>query len=286
MVYWCRGSPLRPSVNHPVNASSRALASLLLVAVASACLDVGLPKPVAVGFLTQSAHSDDASGFLFAPEATFYGNVNLAVNNPPADSCFIAVVQSAGGDTPIYTTLDAGPGIFTRLGTTRQDTLLPVLSGGILSYRPRLGERIPFVPGDSIEIVVPGAQVGFPSVMLQSRTSEEFTHDPIPTPTAVAAIPFTWTPAPAPGSAMVLSLRYANSFSSGAVNEQIYCGFVDDGSATVPSNLTTGWVNALDGRREIRVTRLRTKTTLLDSGRRFTFISTFTLPLPAFPSGF
>lgn len=269
-----------------MTASSRALASLLLAATASACLDVGAPKPVAVGFLTQSAHSDDSTGYLLAPEATFYGNVNLAVNNPPADSCFIAVVQSTGGDTPIYTTLDAGPGIFTRLGTTRQDTLLPVLSGGILSYRPRLGERIPFVPGDSIEIVVPGAAVGFPAVMLQSRTSEAFTHDLIPTPTAVAAIPFSWTPAPAPGSAMVLSLRYANSFSSGAVNEQIYCGFVDDGSATVPANLTTGWVNSLDGRREIRVTRLRTKTTLLDGGRRFTFISTFTLPLPAFPSGF
>ena len=135
-------------------------------------------------------------------------------------------------------------------------------------------------------MVVPGAAVGFPTVTLSARTSEEFTYDPIPDPTAIGPIAFAWTPAPVSGSSMVLSLRYANELSSGEVNEQIYCGFVDDGSATIPSVLTAGWVNSLDGRRAIRATRFRSRTTLLDEGRRFTFISTFTLPLPAIPSGF
>ena len=263
----------------------RLLTAILLVATTSACLEVNLPETTAVGFFTQSTHSDGGAGFVMAPEATFYGNVSLTVATPPVDSCFIAPIAPAGTGTTVYVTLDAGPVIFTRIGA-RDDSLRPVVTGGQVSYRPGAGIRIPFVPGDSIQITVPGAPVGFPTAMMKTRTSEVFTHDPIAVPATVAPINLTWTPAPQPGSSMIFSLRYANAQAAGEVNEQIYCGFVDDGSATIPANLTVGWVTSLDGRRASRATRFRSTTMLLESNRRFTYISTFTLPVPPIPVGF
>lgn len=287
MVYWSRVLALRPSTKRPVNPLRRALPVLAvaLAASAAACLDVGIPQATQVGFLAQSTHSDGGSGYVAIPEATFYANVNLVVSSPPVDSCFIAPVLAPSDPNSSLLTLDAGPVIFTRIGT-REDTLQPMLTSGQISYRPRSGTRILFTPGDSIDITVPGAPIGFPSVITKARTSEEFTHQPVVVPLSAQDVPFRWTAAPQPGSRMVLSLRYANPQSSGDVNEQIYCGFVDDGSGTVPSALTAGWINALDGRRAIRATRLRTHVIDVTSTRRFSFISTFTLPLPSVPPGF
>jgi len=269
-----------------LSAFSRALAPLLLAASLTGCLDVGLPTNLKAGFLTQSAHSDGASGYVMAPEATFYANINLAANPVPQDSCFIAPYTNSTGSTTVFQTIEAGPVIFTRVAGVREDSLFPVVSGGQLSYRPRVGERIPFIPGDSLEITVPGAPVGFPSVVTKTRTSEAFTHDPIAIPTTASPITFTWTAAPQPGSTMILSLRYANATSTGGVNEQIYCGFIDDGSGTIPASLTDGWVNALDGRRDTRASRYRQQLIQINANQRFTFISLFTQPLPPLPPGF
>ena len=263
----------------------RAMTAILLVATTTACLEVTLPETTAVGFFTQSTHSDGGTGYVMAPEATFYANVNLTVAPPPVDSCFIAAIAPTGAGTTVHVTLNAGPVVFTRIGG-RDDSLRTVLTGGQVSYRPSTGIRVAFVPGDSIQITVPGTPGGFPAAMMKTRTSEVFTHSPIAVPTTAAPITLTWTPAPQSGSSMIFSLRYANSQATGDVNEQIYCGFVDDGSATIPANLTAGWINALDGRRTTRVTRFRSATLPLESNQRFTFISTFTLPLPAIPVGF
>lgn len=263
----------------------RALPALALSAAFSACLDVGLPASTQAGFLAQSTHSDGGAGYVAIPEATFYTNVNLAVSVPPTDSCFIAPIIPTTGGTSVLPTIEAGPVVFTRIGV-REDTLVPGVSAGLLTYRPRAGNRIPFTPGDSIDITVPGSPAGFPAVITKSRTSESFTHDPIVVPVTVQPITFRWTAAPQPGSSMVLSLRYANAQAAGEVNEQIYCGFVDDGTGTVPATLVAGWMNALDGRRTTRATRLRTRELAVGSNRRFSFISTFTLPLPPIPAGF
>jgi len=272
-----------------LNTSTRALGTLValaVVVVASACLDVGLPRTTAAGFLSQSAHSDGGAGYISIPEAIFYSNVNLAVTSPPTDSCFLAPLASGGtGNNTTLPTLDAGPVVFTRIGA-REDTLLPGILAGQITYRPRVGDRIPFVPGDSMDMTVPGSAGGFPAAIMRARTSEDFTHDPVPIPTAVQPIDLTWTAAPASGSRMIFSLRYANALSTGEVNEQIYCGFVDDGAGTVPSSLVAGWVNSLDGRRSVRATRFRFQEAFVGSNQRFTFISTFTLPLPPIPPGF
>jgi hypothetical protein len=267
----------------------RALPALLLVVVAGgACLDVGLPQTLQVGFLSQPTHSDGGTGYVMVPEATFYANVNLAANVPPADSCFLAPIVPAGGQQTTLPTLDAGPVVFTRIGG-REDSLRPAVGAGMITYRPASGVRIPFVPGDSIEVTVPGAAIGFPTAMMKTRTAEAFTHDPIVVPASASDITVSWTPAaPVSGSRMAVSLRYANAQSTGEVNEQIYCGFIDDGSGTVPAALTTGWINSLDGRRATRVTRFRAHEVIAGGGpnTRFTYISTFTLPLPAIPPGF
>lgn len=285
MVYWSRAPVSRPPTPRPLNSFIRALPALALVASFSACLDVGLPETTQAGFLSVSSHSDGAAGYFAIPEATFYANVNLVVSTPPTDSCFIAPILSTAGSTTTLPTIEAGPVVFTRIGT-REDTLLAAVTSGLLTYRPRFGNRIPFTPGDSMDITVPGSPAGFPSVITKARTSESFTHDPVAVPVTVQPISFTWTAAPQPGSNMVLSLRYANAQAAGEVNEQIYCGFVDDGTGTIPSTLVTGWMNSLDGRRSVRATRLRTREMLVGSNRRFSFISTFTLPLPPIPAGF
>lgn len=264
----------------------RVLPLLVLAASLTACLDVALPTNLKAGFFTQSAHSDGGSGYVLIPEATFYANINLAANDLPQDSCLLSPYSAGTGNTTVFSTIEAGPLIFTRVAGVREDSLFPVLGGGVLSYRPRLGERIPFVPGDSLEITVPGAVVGFPSVIMKTRTSEAFTHDPIVVPATPQPVTFTWTAAPQPGSTMILSLRYADSLSTGSVNRQIYCGFVDDGSGTIPAALVSGWINSVDGRREMRASRYRQKVVQINANQRFTFISLFTQPLPPIPSGF
>jgi hypothetical protein len=253
--------------------------ALLAVAVlVTACLD---PLPTPNGrYGTVTVPTYDAGGGLYAmrPEAAFYDKTDASYEPFPSDTCIITNYSPNSGVSGNVLLLDAGPFIFSSIGG-RIDTLAPLPGLAIRYYRGTLTNGVPFVPGDTMAVTIPGATPGFPAAAISVRTAEAFTHGTIGIPAADAVLDLTWTPAPETGSIMTFSLRYANAFSTTGENEQIFCSFVDDGAAVIPAGYLQGWRTALNDVRSTRVVRVRSRQIDIDARTRLAIISTFARPV-------
>jgi hypothetical protein len=260
---------------------ARVLAIAALAMLATACVDTLSPGNSRFGIITATTTDDGASGFKMAPEGAFYDESNLSYAAPAAESCYTAPYTTINTLIGNVRTLNVGPYIVTKV-SGRTDSLQAQQFLTLLVYRPVLTTGIPFVPGDTLRVEVPGESKagGFPPATLSIRTAEAFTFSPIGVPLVDEDLPLSWTPAPSPGSLMTFSLRYPNQYSTGELNEQLYCAFVDDGSATIPAARLAGWRDAV-GDRETRAVRLRSIDVMLDSRTQFVLRSTFSQPLTA-----
>lgn len=258
----------------------RVLILSVLVLALGACLSP-LEVPYGrFGTISVRTFDDGAAGYLMAPEAAFYDQTDLSYQPYPSDTCFVldyAVPNNSNFTTA--RTLDAGEYLVTNV-SGRTDSLAPVPGIAVRLYEAMAPFGFPFVPGDTLTVTVPGATNGFPAGTVRVRTAEAFTHGAIGVPAANEAIPLTWTAATSPGSQITFSLRYANSLSTGALNEQVFCSFVDDGSATIRAAYLDGWRTATNDLREIRVVRVRANEIEIDSRTRLALVSTYGLPLP------
>ncbi|MEY4007523.1 MAG: hypothetical protein RLZZ467_550 [Gemmatimonadota bacterium] len=252
---------------------------LAVLALTTACVDTLEIPNARYGVVSVVTYQDDLAGTVMAPEATFYDRTDLRITPPAADSCnFAAYTPTQNVNTNSFT-LGAGDYLLSTIGA-RTDTLRPYFVGNLAIYRPPTGRTIPFTPGDTFSLVVPGAEDGFPAITSNIRTAEAFTHAPVEPPAEGQPLQLSWTAAPQPGSLMTFSLRYANAFSlDGTPNEQVFCGFTDDGSGTIRPEFLEFWRNAPATSRSVRVIRLRVKEVQIDSRTRLAFVSTYGVPL-------
>lgn len=248
-----------------------------VVLVLAACVDT-LPQPDGrFGTVTAPAFDAGAGTYVLKIEAAFYDNTDVGYTSFPGDTCVLAPYTTAptviGGSIRF---LDAGERLLSSIGG-RIDTLLPVVGLPVKIYRQTRANGIPYTPGDTLQITVPGA--AFPASAVSVRTAEDFTHSEITVPAAGAALPLTWTAAPIGGSQMTFSLRYANAFATAGQNEQVFCSFVDDGTASIPSVYLDGWRSALNNDRSSMVTRVRAREVVIDAKTRISLLSTFSRPM-------
>jgi len=255
---------------------------LVIVAVfASACI-AGLETPNGrFGTIAVPAFDNGGGTYVMSPQAAFYGSTDLTYVPFSNDTCILAAYSASTSVSTGLVTLDAGDFLITQV-SSRIDSLAPVAGIAFRVYEPLRPNGIPFIPGDTLSITVPGAVGGFPQSAISVRTAEPFTHDTIIVPAENADLPLVWTGATVPGSLMSFSLRYRNAVSSSEMNEQVFCSFADDGSATIPAAFLTGWRDALGDVRATRVVRSRWKEVVLDGRTRLSIVSSFGRPLLAY----
>lgn len=266
---------------------ARHLGALTILASAltlGACIDTLEPSVNRFGLVTYPTSQDEARGYIMDPEAVFYDRTDLQYTPPATDSCVVQAYAPPLTAGSSFLTVSAGEFLVSAVGTQR-DTMRAATEVGALVYRPTRRTGITFTPGDSVRLEIPGTPAGFPRAAVTLRTAEAFTFAPVdPTAALDQDLDLSWSPAPVPGSLMTVALRYANARSNGPVNEQVFCGFADDGRATIRADLLAGWRANAAGLRETRFIRLRSVELRLDDRNTLTVLSSFSVPTPTFAS--
>lgn len=257
---------------------ARLLPLAFLALGTTACIETLEPPEGRFGTITAAAFDNGGGTYVLRPEAAFYDKTDLTYTPAVGDTCVLASYSPISTISGSLITLDAGDFLFTSIGG-RVDTLAPRAGFSLRVYAAVRPLGIPYTPGDTLAVTVPGAVGGFPASAISVRTAEAFTHDSIGVPGATEDLTLAWTPAPTAGSQMTFSLRYANAFSGGTANEQLFCSFTDDGTATVDSDYLLGWRSALNGVRSTRAIRVRSHEVTLDGRTRLSIISSYGLPL-------
>lgn len=250
------------------------------VALVTACDTTSTfsPSQQRWGFIYLSALKTNAGDNVISPLAQFFRGSVTSVPDARlrTDSCFAVgdyTPPTQGGITGV-TYLDAGPSFSIKLGG--ETTEIPRTTSGVTSYALPAGSTIPYTPGDSAIITIPGVAGGFPSAVIRSRTSEPFTISAI-TP-STSAIPLTWTAATDNNSALLVSLQYTPS-GTGARTQEIRCAFTDDGVDSIPLRQHQAWSATSNTNRAVTVTRLRTSIQTIEGGA-MEVISTYQVPTP------
>jgi hypothetical protein len=238
-----------------------------VVAVLTACnLDTKFPSSVGVyGFVTVPTLR--TSGVESTrPFGQFLRGTISSVPDArfPNDTCTPTSYAPAQPLTNVQF-IDAGTAVTLRAGNSTAD-MLPVSAGGNANYSIPGDGLMPMTPGDSIVVTIPGSINGFPGGEIRAKTAESFTIPDIQVPAINRGIPLSWTPASDLNSIMLISFRFAGQGSSGDLNSQMLCAFVDNGSDSLPARHATPWVQSVGGLREVVATRLRTNIVSFDGG--------------------
>lgn len=257
---------------------ARLLPLALLALGTTACLETLEPPTGRFGTITAAAYDNGAGTYVLRPEAAFYDKTDLTYTPAIGDTCVIAAYSPTSTISGSLITLNAGEFLFTSVGG-RVDTLAPLGGLSLRVYSAIRPLGIPYNPGDTLAVTIPGTVSGFPASAISVRTAEAFTHDSIGVPGVDADLTLAWTPAPSAGSQMTFSLRYANGFSGGTANEQLFCSLTDDGTATIDADYLNGWRTALNGVRSTRAVRIRSREVTIDGRTRLSIISSFGQPL-------
>ncbi len=256
----------------------RLFALLALFAPLAGCNDILNANDGKTGFVAFTTYTSGPGAYRLAPLGVFYNRSDLAFIPPILENCQIARYTNTES-LPSGQSLDAGERVITVL-PARTDTLVPTQQIGLITYQLNSASSIPHTPGDTIQVTVSGGP-GFPAAFARVKTAEAFTHDAVGVPLAGEPLTVNWSDPASPGSLMVVSLRYATQNSvGGALDEQIFCAFNDDGDGTIPSFMLAGWVNPDPGVRAVALTRIRVQEVAVRSDVRFSLTSTFDMPTP------
>lgn len=256
------------------------LAFAALATVTVACVDATSPSSVPYGFVTFVAQQS-GSGFTASPIGTFFRASGLGVPSAvsPWDSCRQQTYsRSAVGLGEVYPNISAGAAIQLKV-SGRTDSIFPGAVGSEVQYRLRSGS-IPYVPGDSVSVVIPGSSDGYPAITFRAKSAEVLTVTDFGTPTGVSRLDLRWNAGQDLNSTVAFSFRYG-ALNADTVNTQVYCQFRDDGADSIPAKYMAVWTQA---RAKTWVaTRVRTYVAPVARNGYFDFISTFDLPTPPSP---
>lgn len=231
------------------------------------------------GFVFLETTSDDGQ-IVTNPNAVFYrtNQLQLPSTNGTQDICVEVPFRDdqVGGTLP--PALSAGATVQVAVsGETA--TLTPSTTTEGTRYVVSGGTALPFTPGDSATVTIPGAEDGFPSWTLKAKTAEAFTPQAVPHPTEAVALQLRWAPAASStGSRMLVSLRYPSE--AGDEMLQLYCELNDDGTHDVDPLLSRGWREAVDAETDVVWARWRI-TGQAKTGAALLVISTYQVPLDA-----
>lgn len=247
----------------------------------TACLDP-LDVPTGRVGLIEMPTYESGSDLVVRPIATFYHKTNSKFSTAATtDTCYLASFSGIP-QTVTLETMDVGDEL-SVVFTDRIETLAQKAAFGYTYYELETAGGIPITPGDSVEVIIPGRTGSYPPFNIKVRTAEAFDHAPIPVPGDGEDIVLTWDPATEPGALMTVSLRYAVAPSAGLLNQQVFCGLVDDGTHTISWGLLNGWRNSLLDTRATKFTRLRYAEEEVDTRTQLVFTSTFSRPLETPP---
>lgn len=259
----------------------RLLAVAAVLPATVACLDTLEAPNGRLGMIVMETY-ESAATYVAKPIATFYDKTNAGFSVVPTDTCFISLFGPVGGTS--IATMGVGDAI-SMLLPGRTELLTPDTLGSYIWYKTDLATGIEFTPGDTVQMQVPGNGTTYPAVNVTVRTAEEFDHDPVIVPADGENLQLTWTAAPEPGSIMSFSLRYsAPGTNTGLLNQQVFCGLVDDGSHLIPAGLLAGWRTSVGDLRETKATRLRYSQVDVDTRSKIALISTFSRPIQPPPA--
>ncbi len=261
------------------------LAPVLAVALIASC-ESGLSPNAnnTWGLVTVDASKNASGDFVTSPVGRFFVGQLSTVPNAKLvlDSCADALYSAPTNDFTGVTFLDAGLPVTTMIGT-RLDTLQrDVNSQGQIIYERSAGGEIPYTPGDSIVVSVPGAVGGFPATSIRAKTAEAFTMDPVSVPTGSETIQLHWTAAHDANSALILELRYDPS-GGGVPTRELLCSYHDNGVDSIPSYQYQPWAASTASAREVVATRLRTNYLGAANNGLVGVISLFQVPTPPVP---
>ncbi|MGQ0648718.1 MAG: hypothetical protein ACT4P7_14250 [Gemmatimonadaceae bacterium] len=238
------------------------------------------PNELLWGFVTVSAQQNASGEVRTAPTGVFFrGEVSsLPSASIKPDSCFpeaayVPPVNSFAG----VTYLDAGANLSLSIGS-RTDDIPRVSASGVTNYNLASGTTLPYRPGDSVVVRIPGANGGYPNVELRAKSAEVLTLQPV-TPPASGYMQLRWNPATDDNSAIVLQLLFAPAGGSGAITREIRCAFRDDGVDSISVAQYQSWANPGNAKREVVANRLRTVLRNINGGA-IQFISTYQVPTP------
>ncbi|MDP1889530.1 MAG: hypothetical protein Q8K55_01450 [Gemmatimonadaceae bacterium] len=251
-----------------------------LATVTVACMDATNPTSVPYGFVSFVAQQS-GGGFTASPIGTFFGASGLGVPTAvsPWDSCRQQTYTRATvGLGEVYPNISAGEAIQIKVAG-RTDTIFPSEVGREVQYRLRAGS-IPYVPGDSVSVVIPGSADGYPAITFKAKSAEALMVTDFGTPTVGPRLDLRWNPGQDLNSTVAFSFRYG-ALDADTLNTQIYCQFRDDGADSIPAKYMGAWAQART--RAWVATRVRTYVAPVARNGYFDFISTFDVPTPPAP---
>lgn len=234
------------------------------------------------GFISATTYDGGGGDYALRFLGAFYRFDGLSTGIPAAETCGAAPYNPQNATVATLPTVSAGPYLTTQIGG-RSDTLFQSSTLGLTAYQLLSVNAIPFVPGDTLTLQIPGETGGFPSATLKVRTAEDFTFDPIGRGTDGQPLTITWTPPREAGSLMTFSLRFNNTGTSTQADTQIYCVFNDDGRGELSTALATLWRASAIESRSVQATRIRQATVEFDEDTRVTLLSYFDQPLAPIP---
>ncbi|MBM4194640.1 MAG: hypothetical protein FJ202_09725 [Gemmatimonadetes bacterium] len=258
-----------------------AVAAVTLVSACDTVTSSGGGSPIGVGGIAARAKG---TGFTTAPQIAFYrvSSANFVSAAGVRDTCFDAA-YSASATTGSITAaaLSAGSAVLLTIGN-RTDTLVRIAGGLDPTYRSSLTAGIPYTPGDSMVITIPGDRNGFPASTFRGKTAEAFTIADIQPPASGQPINATWTPSSDANSAMFITLRYVAGTTATTFNRQVACSFVDDGSGLISASVASAWSAATT--RDFTAQRVRTILAQVEVPLSYlNVVSTFDRPTPVSP---
>jgi len=265
--------------------TSRRSVPLLLAAAATiavACTGLTDLHSVPFGFVTLVAQRAGA-GFTASPIGTFYDAGGLGVPSAvsPWDSCRLQSYSPAAavrlGD--IYASISAGASIVVRV-SGRTDSLYPVALGSETQYKLRAPLAVPYRPGDSVSVAIPGTSSGYPAISFTAKTAEAVVVTDFAPPASGSRLDLKWNAGQDLNGTMSFSFRYG-ALDTDTLNTQVYCQFKDDGADSIPAKFISSWAAART--RTWTASRVRTFVAPVAKGGYFDFISTFDLPTPVSP---
>jgi hypothetical protein len=259
---------------------SAALVIAALATVTVACVDATNPSSVPYGFVTFVAQRS-GDGFTASPVGTFFGASGLGVPTAvsPWDSCRQQTYsRSTVGLGEVYPNISAGAAIQIKV-SGRTDSIFPGAVGREVQYQLRAGS-IPYVPGDSVSVVIPGNADGYPAITFKAKSAEELTVTDFGTPTVGPRLDLRWNAGQDLNSTVAFSFRYG-ALDADTLNTQVYCQFRDDGADSIPAKYMGAWAQART--RAWVATRVRTYVAPVARNGYFDFISTFDVPTPPSP---
>ncbi len=243
----------------PLIRQTRGLAVLGLAIATMGCRDILQAEASNYAIVNVETLSTGVDTYGARPSALFFqaAGIFLSSSIVARDSC---IEQRFPPDVsnPALDYLNPGSPVVARFNRPQTSgTLTARTQGSVTSYVLPEGATIPFVPGDTITIEVPGTEDGFEERTFAARTAEAFTPSVLNLPVSSQSdMPVTWTPGATtiPGSAMFYSLRFSAPATS-VLNREIACFFIDDGSASVPFEALFNFREAT--LRDVRATRIR-----------------------------